>query len=380
MEKHLLDHSHEVNSDTFGIAYLAEAAAHLLDFDHQQEDLFGYIALQIKAISGATFVAVNTHEESQYSTLKSLMGLPKPLQKLAEKTGHRSKNFRVHIPRETLDFLTRGELHRFTDLYELSLGSVPKSVCKTAEMLFPFGEIYMVGFTRREQVFGGSALVFKKGKTLQNEDLLVAFAKLAATAIKSYQTESKLQQTEALYRHLFDHGMVGVYRSNQAGEIQLANPELFHMFGYDTLEEFQQKRAIDLYSNRAVRAEYIQQMEAKGFVKMYENTGLTKQGKTIHFLETAKKIVPNNGDKPYYDGIVVDLTQLKEMQLRLNELVSRQSHDLRRPLTTMMGLVDLLLSNPTDEERAKYLKHIRTTSDELDEVVHSLVAMTALPE
>ena len=62
---------------------------------------------------------------------------------------------------------------------------------------------------------------------------------------------------------------------------------------------------------------------------------------------------------------------------RLQDIASISSHNIRRPVATIMGLVSLFdrekLDNPLNKE---ILDHLETTSIELDEVIHIIVEKT----
>ncbi|MEL6536506.1 MAG: PAS domain S-box protein [Bacteroidota bacterium] len=359
-----------------GVSYLEETAIRLLDFNHEEENLYEFLGREIKNITGAAFVAVNTHDQFRVAHTRSMVGLPKVLMDLATRTGYSPTNYQIAINESTFDFLKSGELTRTKDLYTLALGTLPKGICKTAESLFQFGDIYQIGFTRRGKVFGGCALIFKKGKSLQNHDLLMAFTRMAAIAIQNKVNEDQLRGSESLYRHMFEHGMIGVYRSNTQGKILMANESFHRMFGYETLDEFCQGDATKYYNDPAKRDEYIRQMEEQGFVRHYENSGLSKGGDVIHFMETAKKIVPKDGSPPHYEGVVVDLTQIKQMDWQLQQIASTQSHQIRRPLATLMGLVNVTLQSQDPEEQRRFLGLLQDASHDLDRVIHQIVALT----
>ncbi|HAA16391.1 MAG TPA: hypothetical protein DCE41_33680 [Cytophagales bacterium] len=378
-ETTFLEH-HPYTDSAVGVSFLEEAAVRLLDFDHEEENLYEFLAHEIKRISGASMVAINSHDSFRVATTRSLVGLPKILMDLAIRTGNNPTHFKIPINESTFDFLKSGELSPIKNLYTLALGTVPKAVCKTAETLFAFGEIYQVGFTRRERVFGGCALIFKKGKSLQNQDLLMAFIRMAAIALQNKDNEDKLRSSERLYRQMFDHGMIGVYRSNMQGEILMANESFHKMYGYNTLEEFCKYDATKFYSNPEKRKEFVKRMETQGYVNQFENTGISKQGETIHFMETARKIVPKDGAPPHYEGVVVDLTQVRQMNWQLKQIANTQSHQIRRPLATLMGLVNITLQTKDPEEQHRFLGLLQQASQDLDQVIHEIVELTHTQE
>jgi len=68
---------------------------------------------------------------------------------------------------------------------------------------------------------------------------------------------------------------------------------------------------------------------------------------------------------------------VKDQNKRLQEIASISSHDLRRPVATILGLVSLFdrdnLANPLNKE---IISHLDNTSRELDGVIHAIVEKT----
>ncbi len=68
---------------------------------------------------------------------------------------------------------------------------------------------------------------------------------------------------------------------------------------------------------------------------------------------------------------------VKDQNLRLQEIASISSHDLRRPVATILGLVNLFDRQDTDNPMNKeIINHLDSTARELDEVIHSIVEKT----
>ena len=53
----------------------------------------------------------------------------------------------------------------------------------------------------------------------------------------------------------------------------------------------------------------------------------------------------------------------------ISEINWSNSHELRKPLCSILSLVDLLRSDASEEEKVEYLEHLGKCSIELDEVV-----------
>jgi PAS domain S-box-containing protein len=68
---------------------------------------------------------------------------------------------------------------------------------------------------------------------------------------------------------------------------------------------------------------------------------------------------------------------VKDQNLRLQEIASISSHDLRRPVATILGLVNLFDRHGTDNPmNTEIINHLDSTARELDAVIHTIVEKT----
>ncbi len=83
-------------------------------------------------------------------------------------------------------------------------------------------------------------------------------------------------------------------------------------------------------------------------------------------------------------GAIQDITGLKEREIeitnqnnKLTKIAQISSHDLRRPVTSILGLISLFnRESIVDENNIVILDYLDKATKELDEVIHSIVAKT----
>jgi len=109
-----------------------------------------------------------------------------------------------------------------------------------------------------------------------------------------------------------------------------------------------------------------------------------KDGTLIDVSLTISPIKDSTGKVVGASEILRDITESKksEAQLRqqnekLSEVAFLQSHIVRGPLTTILGLIDLIdFNNPADPENLELLPMLQTVAKELDVVIHEIVQKT----
>lgn len=118
----------------------------------------------------------------------------------------------------------------------------------------------------------------------------------------------------------------GIYITTLDGEIIDANPAFLEMFGVESLAELRGSRTSD-FVKPEIRAREMAQLERDGSVRDVEFQLTRRDGEVRTVVDSAfLSVDPQTGEK-YCHGILVDITQRKELQTQLLEL------SIRDPLT-----------------------------------------------
>jgi len=143
-------------------------------------------------------------------------------------------------------------------------------------------------------------------------------AKLEQTETKHKQAEEALQETEELFRTIFENSVIGMYRTTPDGRILMANPALVRMLGYPSFKELAKRnleeKGFDLGHPRSV---FKQRIENKGQVIGLESVWTKRDATTLFVRESATAIRDNAGNIIYYEGTVEDITEKKQMEEEL---------------------------------------------------------------
>lgn len=120
----------------------------------------------------------------------------------------------------------------------------------------------------------------------------------------------------------------GIYITSAKGEILDVNPGCLELFGVPSLQELRKHSAQDLYVDPAQRERQMQLLERKGYISDFEiQLRHPESGQVRTVLDTCYS-VPNleTGDL-FYHGILLDITERKELEGQVEEL------SIRDPLT-----------------------------------------------
>jgi len=197
-------------------------------------------------------------------------------------------------------------------------------------------------------------------------------------------SRKSLEESEARYRNIFENAIEGVYQSTPGGQFLNANPAFIELLGYDSVSDL-------LYSTSDIKPQFyvrpeerdtlLQELEEKGEIQDFEVESFKKNGKSI-WLSISARMITGNGDQiPYIQGFAVDVSRRKMAEEKLavinrkleklveerthelsrktkeleqantklqrqdemkSDLVSSVSHDLRTPLTSVLGFAKLI--------------------------------------
>ncbi len=149
---------------------------------------------------------------------------------------------------------------------------------------------------------------------------------------KRGEAMESLRHAESKYRSIFENATEGIYQTSLAGQYLVVNPMLAKIYGYDSGEEL--IRSIcdigqQLYVHPGRREEFIQVLEEKDLVYQFESAIRRKDGNIIWISENARAVRDAQGDLLYYEGTVVDITDLKqaEEQIRNQAALLDKAHD-----------------------------------------------------
>jgi PAS domain S-box-containing protein len=134
------------------------------------------------------------------------------------------------------------------------------------------------------------------------------------------QAEQALRRNEEQLRALLDNTSVGFYRTTPDGQVLFANPAMVRMSGYDSLEAMADVDVNAAYVDTSgPRSEWIERIEREGEITGYVTTWKRGDGATIQVKEDARRVTDPEGRTLYYEGTVVDLTELVEAQETLRQ-------------------------------------------------------------
>ena len=203
-----------------------------------------------------------------------------------------------------------------------------------------------------------------KKENIENADEIFG---LMTTELKDQLNEvsTKKNQIETILRHMTD----GIVAFNMNGEIILINPEAKKLLSIrpedTTFEDIFNKFKLDINMEKIIYLE--------NWTSSEQRVEVDDKYINIYFAP-----FKNQDDRP--DGVIAvvqDITEHVKLDNMRKEFVADVSHELKTPITSIMGYADTLLEGGYDEEtQQKFLNVIASESRRMAKLVTDLLTLS----
>ncbi|MFP4548894.1 MAG: PAS domain S-box protein [Fidelibacterota bacterium] len=134
------------------------------------------------------------------------------------------------------------------------------------------------------------------------------------------QDEQKLANSEKKFRDLFNNLPLGIFTSTFAGEVLSANPAMAKIYGYDSVDDLLNRKAVDYYADPTDRDKLLNTLKEEKILLNHRTREKQKDGSEI-WVETNYKL---NYDKDnninIIDGIADNVTDQVNKEEKLQKL------------------------------------------------------------
>lgn len=235
------------------------------------------------------------------------------------------------------------------------------------------GKIFYVRIASHAAIFGN-----------RNARVVVAF-----DIDEQIQAQKRVQISESKLRGLINNTDDLIWMVDKDGLVVAVNEAFKDKFRAATGFDLQLSKKIDvkkLPSTWLIHNWHNHMKEAFGGKKLRIEQEVETNGKKEWFEIILNPIVNDAGEVFSVGCFARDITsriesenQIKEQVSRLKEVAWIQSHEVRRPLANILGLIDLLRHSNSKEEKPdnELLDHMELSCKELDVVIKKVVNKSA---
>jgi PAS domain S-box-containing protein len=177
---------------------------------------------------------------------------------------------------------------------------------------------------------------------------------------------------------LFEGLPVALYRSAPNGALLAANPALASLLGYDTVEDLMDSTSSveRMYVDGSQRELWLNRISETGEVLDFDVELTRKDGDTVWVQDTARAVFDEVGRLLYCEGALVDVTEKVKAKKARDEFVATVSHELRNPISVLLGLAQELAEGYqdfSDEDRREMASLMASQADDASWIIEDLL-------
>ncbi len=375
-------------------AFVNEMIINISKMDDTDE-ICDYLADKIHELNKDLIIGISYYDkDKQGIIIESVKGLGKIGDKVVNIVG-RLKQKIIHtedMSEEEKKIYTSGKLEEVKGgIHTLMTGGVSKKLCKKVEDVLNIGSVYTVGFGR-ESPKGGITLFVKKGKELEYTNVVETIASYAGTRIYRIQAEEELSRNEEELRAMFESSSDGILVLDMEGNIVKLNEQVVE--GTMFSEEELLGKNFTIFSKMLVNKdeEFLKNIFKSFFSgekNIFELKIKTEEGERI--IEISPSFFTIKGEKKGIIVLMRDITERvkakrleeetkaqKELRELRKEFLMSLTHELKQPLTPIMGYAGLLKEQISDDEQVDYLKRIISNSHKMKELINKVLNLMKL--
>jgi len=200
------------------LVFLSRTAMEFVEFP-SGSNIYKFVGERMKELVGNSLVIVNSFDEAtQCLQVRAFAGMSEMMSSIIKTLGKDPTGMSFPINDEARAGLTTGKLVKVPGgLHVLTFKKIPFRICRALEKLLGLKNIYVIGFTRKGELFGNVVVLSRNGDWLEKRNLIEAFVGQASVALQRNRAEKELKKYKS---HLED--MV----EKRTAELRAANRRL----------------------------------------------------------------------------------------------------------------------------------------------------------
>ena len=195
------------------------------------------------------------------------------------------------------------------------------------------------------------------------------------------RAEEALRESKERFRALTESTSDWVWEVDVDGVYTYASPKVKDLLGYEP-EEVIGKTPFDLMppeEAKRVAEEFRAIVESQRSFARLENTNLHQDGRLVVLESSGVPFFDGDGRLCGYRGIDREITERKKLEEIKDEFIGLVSHELRSPLTVVIGAVNTALSEGSrlsPEEMRQLLQDAAWEADSLSHLLENLLELS----
>ncbi|WP_158799118.1 ATP-binding protein [Pedobacter sp. L105] len=185
------------------------------------------------------------------------------------------------------------------------------------------------------------------------QDITTTIMVVAVDVTEKLLSRTQLQRTEEMLRFSVEAANVGTWHLNHKTREFFVSAQLKKLFGYETEADLSYEQAVS-HIPESHRYEVIRAIGSNNSSDSSYNIEfpiLAAGEENLRWVKALGKFdLESDGSFNHFSGVVMDITEQKEDELRKNDFIGMVSHELKTPLTSLNGYTQILLQKAQKSE------------------------------
>lgn len=186
-----------------------------------------------------------------------------------------------------------------------------------------------------------------------NEELITANEELFAMNEELVHTSQERFKAEELLRVALDTASIGTWHMDLDSRVFTASARMNELFGFDAGYQISEQDIINqidpAYQEDVKRLAYESVKKGAPYRVEYPIIGFNDQ--KIKWLLAVGRLYDNPKHQVrHFSGVTIDITEQKQDEIRKNDFIGMVSHELKTPLTSLKGYIQMLHQKAVKKE------------------------------
>ncbi len=230
-------------------------------------------------------------------------------------------------------------------------------------------------------------------RPIRENNRIIGFIAFARDITERKIIQVQLQKSEEKYRGIIENLEMGLLEVNSYDEITKAHPQFCQMTGYSETELLG-RNAITTFLTEEDRKIMVSESNSRsqGIASVYEVKMIRKDGSSLWVVISGAPLYDEENNIIGSIGIHWDITKRKKMEDELNIakeeaeqalkyrqiFMANMSHEIRTPINGIMGMTELLKTDPLTEKQQRYANAITTSSKNLNVIINDILDISKI--
>jgi PAS domain S-box-containing protein len=283
-------------------------------------DLYPFLGNKIREIEPNCSVLLLSYDYQQKTThIEHAAGPGEQGTRLHKIVSDSSIGLKIKFNHDFIKNLSYGKIIKYNDgLFELGYNLFPKETYSRIISELDTGDIYIIGLTWENLVYGNVIVFLQKGVKLENPDAIETVVKFGAIALQKRKAKESLRKSEEKYRNIFESFEDIYYKLDIDGNLIEISPSVEKIGGYNPTEVIG-KPISHFFTDKGMIKSFTKLLLRNKVISDKDIEFVHKRGMVIEASLTASLLSNPNGHPIGSHGIIRDISDRKKVEKKFQE-------------------------------------------------------------